>query len=154
MKLGKEDDHQEKYDPNAPETEEDGLIAGQLRIQKILFRRKEMKERTQNLLKSQNDDSIHVKDDILGGSELEIRMTPKKEDNHQEKYDPNAPETEEDGLIAGQLRIHKILFRRKEMKERSQNLLQLQNDGSIHEKDDIIEVSELKNKPKSKKFKI
>jgi len=72
-------------------------------------------------------------------------------DGHQEKYDPNAPETEEDGLIAGQLRIHKILFRRKEMKERSQNLLQLQNDGSIHEKDDIIEVTEIDTKPTTKK---
>ena len=35
MKLEEDNDHQEKYDPNAPETEEDGLIAGQLRILKI-----------------------------------------------------------------------------------------------------------------------
>lgn len=34
MKLEKEDYQQDKFDPNAPETEEDGLIAGQLRILK------------------------------------------------------------------------------------------------------------------------
>ncbi len=78
MKLGKEDDHQEKYDPNAPETEEDGLIAGQLRIQKILFRQKEMKERTQKLLKSQNDGSIHEKNVKIEATELDTIPTPNK----------------------------------------------------------------------------
>jgi hypothetical protein len=78
MKIGKEDEHQEKYDPNAPETEEDGLIAGQLRIQKILFRRKEMKERTQNLLKFQNGGPIHEKNVKIETAELDTKLTPKK----------------------------------------------------------------------------
>jgi hypothetical protein len=61
-------------------------------------------------------------------------MKLEEEDDHQEKYDPNAPETEEDGLIAGQLRILKIKQHCKESKLRSQNLLQLQNGAPIHEK--------------------
>ena len=76
MKLEEEDDHQEKYDPNAPETEEDGLIAGQLRIQKILFCRKEMKERTQNLLKLQNGGPIHEKNVKIEATELDTKPTP------------------------------------------------------------------------------
>ena len=74
-------------------------------------------------------------------------MKLEEEDDHQEKYDPNAPETEEDGLIAGQLRILKIKQHCKESKLRSQNLLQLQNGGPIHEKNVIIEVTELDTKP-------
>jgi hypothetical protein len=35
-------------------------------------------------------------------------MELKIKDNQQKKFDPNAPETEEDGLIAGKLRIMKI----------------------------------------------
>ena len=78
-------------------------------------------------------------------------MKLEKGDDDQEKYDPNAPETEEDGLIAGHLRIQKILFRCKEMKERNQNLLQLQNGGPIHEKNAIIDVTVLDTKPTPKK---
>ena len=74
-------------------------------------------------------------------------MELEKEKGQQVKFDPNTPETEDDGLIAGQLCIQKILFRRKEIKERSQNLLQLQNDGPFHEKNVKIEVTELDTKP-------
>jgi hypothetical protein len=78
MKIGKEDDHQEKYDPNAPEKEEDGLIAGQLRIQKILQHRKQLKESTQRPLQLPKDGTTHGQNQILGISELEIKPTPKK----------------------------------------------------------------------------
>ena len=78
MELEKENGLQDKFDPNAPETEEDGLIAGQLRIQKILFRRKEMKERTQNLLKSQNDGSIHEKNVKIEATEFDTKPRPNK----------------------------------------------------------------------------
>jgi len=44
MELKKEDGQQKKFDPNAPETEEDSLIAGQLRVMKILQHRKARKK--------------------------------------------------------------------------------------------------------------
>jgi len=78
-------------------------------------------------------------------------MKLEEADDHQEKYDPNAPETEEDGLIAGQLRILKIKQHCMESKRRAQNLLQLQNGGPIHEKNAIIDVTELDTKPTPKK---
>lgn len=79
-------------------------------------------------------------------------MKLEEEDDHQEKYDPNAPETEEDGLIAGQLRILKIKQHCKESKLKAQNLLQLQNGGPIQEKNVIIDVTVLDTKPTPKRY--
>ena len=81
-------------------------------------------------------------------------MKLEEEDDHQEKYDPNAPETEEDGLIAGQLRILKIKQHCKESKLKAQNLLQLQNSGPIQEKNVIIDVTVLDTKPTPKNKKV
>ncbi len=61
-------------------------------------------------------------------------METEKDVGQHDKFDPNAPETEEDGLIAGQLRILKIKQHCKESKLKAQNLVQLQNGGPIHEK--------------------
>ena len=71
-------------------------------------------------------------------------MEIEKEVGQHDKFDPNAPETEEDGLIAGQLRILKIKQHCKESKLKAQNLLQLQNGVPIHEKTGIFEVTDFK----------
>ena len=81
-------------------------------------------------------------------------MELEKENGLQDKFDPNAPETEEDGLIAGQLRILKIKQHCKESKLKAQNLLQLQNSGPIQEKNVIIDVTVLDTKPTPKNKKV
>jgi len=136
----------DKYNPNAPETEEDALRAGKLRLLKVRHQYQELMGRTHDLLplpKSMQqpmastskdkvntyqsfEDNPNAPETEEDGIRAEKLRRLKVHQLFKGRQDPNAPETEEDLLLVAKSHLYKMRQHSKELKARTQRLLESQ----------------------------